>query len=95
MLPKCANPDCPSSFRYFHEGKLYVIVPRARLGGHTPGCSTRSGQLEYAWLCSACSPYLTIQIDEEFKARVVRKAESKSDSRFDAAADGSPNAGVV
>jgi hypothetical protein len=27
MLSKCANPSCPTTFRYLHEGKLYVIAP--------------------------------------------------------------------
>jgi hypothetical protein len=25
MLSKCANPTCPTTFRYLHEGRLYVI----------------------------------------------------------------------
>jgi hypothetical protein len=29
MLSKCANPSCPTTFRYLHEVKLYVIAPPA------------------------------------------------------------------
>jgi hypothetical protein len=81
MLSKCANPTCATTFRYLHEGKVYVIDLRepARL---KPKCSSRSGQLEYAWLCSSCSLYLTIQLDEEFGTRVVRKPEAKNGSKF-------------
>jgi hypothetical protein len=82
MLSKCANPTCPTTFRYLHEGRLYVIAPRKTLTGCKPRCSSKSGQLEYAWLCSSCSLYLTIQIDEEVGMRVVRKFEAKNGSKF-------------
>jgi hypothetical protein len=86
MLSKCANPTCATTFRYLHEGKLYVIDLREP-ARHKPRCSSRSGQLEYAWLCSSCSLYLTIQIDEEFGTRVVRKVEAKNGSEFAASAN--------
>jgi hypothetical protein len=73
MLSKCANPTCPTTFRYLHEGRLYVISPRETVAGHNPRCSRTPGQLEYAWLCSSCSLYLTIKTGEELEARVVRK----------------------
>jgi hypothetical protein len=73
MLSKCANPSCPTLFRYLHEGKLYVIGPKEAVARHKPRCSAKSAQIEYAWLCSSCCLCLTIQIDEEFGTRVVRK----------------------
>ncbi len=82
MLSKCANPTCPTTFRYLHEGRLYVIASKETLGGHKPSRSSKSGQIEYAWLCSSCSLYLTIQIDEEFGTRVVRKFEPNNASKF-------------
>jgi hypothetical protein len=82
MLSKCANPACPTTFRYLHEGRLYVIAPRETVAGFKPRGSGTSGQLEYAWLCSSCSLYLTIQIGEEFGTRVVRKVEAKNGSKF-------------
>ena len=87
MLSKCANPTCPTTFRYLHEGRLYVIAPREALAGYNPRCSSKSGQLEYAWLCSSCFLYLTIQIDEEFGTRVVRKLEAKNGSKFSTSAN--------
>jgi hypothetical protein len=86
MLSKCANPTCSATFRYLHEGRLYVIASRETLGGHKTRCSSKSGQLEYAWLCSSCSLYLTIQIDEERGTRVVRKFEATNGSKFSASA---------
>jgi hypothetical protein len=73
MLSKCANPSCLTLFRYLHEGKLYVIGPKEAVARQKPRCSAKSAQIEYAWLCSSCCLYLTIQIDEEFGTRVVRK----------------------
>jgi hypothetical protein len=28
MLAKCANPACSATFRYFHEGRLFVFEPK-------------------------------------------------------------------
>jgi hypothetical protein len=78
MLSKCANPSCPTTFRYLHEGKLYVIAPRQVVPRHNTTCSRRPAQLEYVWLCSSCSLYLTIQTDEEFGIRVIRNLEAKN-----------------
>jgi hypothetical protein len=78
MLSKCANPGCSTTFRYLHEGRLYVIDPREALARHQSSCLSKFGQLAYAWLCSSCSLYLTIHIDEEFGTRVVWKHEAKN-----------------
>jgi hypothetical protein len=80
MLSKCANPKCAAIFRYLHEGKLYVMDRRRPLTGHARKYGRKSGQLEYAWLCSCCSLYLTIEIDEDFGTMVVRELGRKNDS---------------
>lgn len=95
MLSKCANPTCRSLFRYLHEGKLYVIGPREVLARHKPSCSAKSGQIEYAWLCSSCCLHLTIQIDEEFGTRVVRKPKAKNGSNPSTPANSNRNADVA
>ena len=59
-----------------------MIAPRETVAGCNPRRSSTSGQLEYAWLCSSCSLYLTIQIGGEFGTRVVRKFEAKNGSKF-------------
>ena len=59
-----------------------MFASRETLAGHKARCSSKSGQLEYAWLCSTCSLYLTIQIDEEFGMRLVRKLDAKNGSKF-------------
>lgn len=91
MLSKCANPTCRTLFRYLHEGKLYVISPKEALAMRRPTSSAKSGQIECAWLCSSCCLHLTIQIDEEFGARVVRKVELCAGARVGKLADASIN----
>ena len=86
MLSKCANPDCSAPFRYLHDGRLYVVDSRVALAGRKPRCS-KSEQLKFAWLCSSCSLYLTIQIDHEFGTRVVGKLEAANASEFSTRAD--------
>jgi hypothetical protein len=78
MLSKCANPVCSTAFRYPHEGRLYVLDPGEALSRHKARCSSLSGKLEYAWLCSSCSLYLTIEIDEQFRTRVVCNVDAKN-----------------
>lgn len=95
MLSKCANPACTTIFRYLREGRLYVIDPREALARHNPRCSSKSRQLECAWLCSSCSHYLTIQIDAEFGTRVVGKIEAKNSFELYTHADDMPHTDVT
>ena len=95
MLSKCANPTCPTTFRYLHEGKLYVISPRESRAGREPRYANKSGQLQYAWLRSSCCFYLTIQIDEEFGTRAVRKHEVKNGSRLVTSAHDDTNIAIA
>jgi hypothetical protein len=78
MLSKCANPTCSTVFRYLHEGRLYVVAPGEALARHEARCSSQSAKPKYAWLCSSCSLYLTIQIDEEFRTTVVWNVDAKN-----------------
>jgi len=78
MLSKCASPACSNPFRYFHEGKLYLVESKASSGGRELPAdvklASRSRALEFAWLCSSCSRYMTIQNDDH-GMRVVHKHE--------------------
>lgn len=71
MVSKCANPECPASFRYFHQGKLYRIETdagadrrRVTLGAENkePGVLRR---LEFYWLCDTCSQAFTLVYDRK------------------------------
>jgi hypothetical protein len=77
MLSKCANPACPSAFRYLHEGKLFLIESEA---GPPKGASEaalqatgKSRAIDHVWLCSSCCRDMTVYIDDEDKVRVGRK----------------------
>ena len=65
MLSKCANPKCSNTFRYFREGKLYLIESKAQ--------PNKSRMLEYVWLCSSCCQDLTIHIGHDQAVTVLRK----------------------
>jgi hypothetical protein len=70
MLSKCANPDCPSSFRYLHEGKLFRV--------HFDSSETESAstpyidgdskkpirRVEFFWLCKDCSEKMTLHFEK-------------------------------
>lgn len=67
MLSKCANPTCSNTFRYLHEGKLYLINSASCCYGRKRIAipANKSGVPEYAWLCSVCCRYLTMRLNEE------------------------------
>ena len=81
MLSKCANPACLSTFRYLHEGKLFLIEFEA---GPTKGKSRaalrntgKSRAIDHVWLCSSCCRDMTVYIDDEDKVRVARKSDQE------------------
>ena len=78
MLSKCANPTCSNLFRYLHEGRLYLVNSASRFDGRKrlSTLDIKSGSPEYAWLCSVCSSYMTIHIDEENGTIVVVESET-------------------
>lgn len=83
MLAKCANPNCSNTFRYLHEGRLYLVDSSWAItnrNGSVEGTTRRTP--EYAWFCSSCCRHMAIRIDEEFGPIVVRKSESLQQKRF-------------
>jgi hypothetical protein len=75
MLSKCANPSCPASFRYLHEGRLFRIARSAHGhngNGHAdPGGPKAPQQLEYFWLCDSCASQMTMARTQKGEVRVV------------------------
>lgn len=53
MLAKCANPECSSSFRYLHEGKIFSLETTASATSVLERFSP--GRIELFWLCDSCS----------------------------------------
>ena len=74
MMSKCANPSCPSVFRYLREGKLFQVPAgvSARAAA-AKGSEVRKlpARDEFFWLCGTCSKELTIQVDPVAGARAV------------------------
>ena len=67
MLSKCANPSCPASFRYFHQGKLF----RMEVENSNPdeAVLTRAGKsvrrAEFFWLCDQCAKRMTLELGSD------------------------------
>jgi hypothetical protein len=61
MVSKCANPNCPASFLYLHQGKLFRMAVES---GKTDGLSTEirraQSHVEFYWLCDDCSATMTL-----------------------------------
>jgi hypothetical protein len=70
MLSKCANPGCPTSFRYLHEGKLFRIHvdPFASESDSTSGIGADrkkpARRVEFFWLCQDCSAKMTLSFEK-------------------------------
>ncbi len=69
MLSKCANPGCPTSFRYLHEGKLFRIHMDSDATDPTSvavGAETKkpSRRVEFFWLCQSCSAEMTLSVQK-------------------------------
>ena len=70
MLSKCANPGCPTSFRYLHEGKLFRIHidPDGSESLSTSGMDAKakkpSRHVEFFWLCQSCSAEMTLSFEK-------------------------------
>lgn len=62
MLSKCANPSCTAPFRYLHEGKLFRVARRSKVGASKGnGYDGKPPEkLEYYWLCDSCASQMTI-----------------------------------
>jgi hypothetical protein len=62
MLSKCANPGCPASFLYLHEGKLFRLDSSTEILARIPVSEvTRpSRRFEFFWLCDQCAAELTL-----------------------------------
>lgn len=69
MISKCANPVCPASFHYLHEGKLYGFRRE-----HGAGALPAGAQTEWYWLCSRCARTLSLNPSGELVPAAERPA---------------------
>jgi hypothetical protein len=63
MLSKCANPGCPASFLYLHEGKLFRLDSSSEIFVCIPVSEVTRPlrRFEFFWLCDQCSGELTLE----------------------------------
>jgi hypothetical protein len=75
-VSKCANPSCPTAFRYLHEGKLFQFEMRS-VSNHSadpPNVNSEKKPLcgaDCFWLCAPCSSALTLIFDPRRGITVV------------------------
>jgi hypothetical protein len=69
MVSKCANPGCFATFRYLHEGKLFVVGEHPT-GGVRTFPAARHG-VRCFWLCSQCSRTLAVIYDTHDGMRLI------------------------
>ena len=62
MLSKCANPGCPATFLYLHQGKLFRLDASIEIVAGTPVVEAKkpARRLEFFWLCNQCATELTL-----------------------------------
>ena len=82
MLSKCANPGCPTSFRYLHEGKLFRIHMDANEPGSGFGepadAKKPARRVEFFWLCQQCSAEMTLSFEEGVGVKIRPLADLRA-----------------
>ena len=83
MVSKCANPDCSTSFRYFHQGKLFRIetaigTERRRALGIGLEDKNLLKRLEFYWLCDSCAERFTLIFDRASGITVCPRDRSRA-----------------
>src|SRR4029077_4060940 len=68
LHPKCANPACPTAFRWLAGGKFFRFRPES-VACHmkdkvAPSLLWISG-VEHFWLCDRCSHLFTLVFEED------------------------------
>lgn len=58
MLSKCANPACTTPFQYLRDGRLFQM--ETGVGPQLVSDKKPQHRVEYFWLCSRCSPEMTL-----------------------------------
>jgi hypothetical protein len=68
MLHKCANPDCPRTFRSLNHGKLFLLETDRSADQISGAIPIRrrvkvAPSVERYWLCDGCSALLTLTFE--------------------------------
>ena len=78
MITNCANPKCGAPFRYFRDGKLFVIDRNIRSADSLPyEFDTCNGTgVQHYWLCGACCKSMSVAVGPHNEISVVEIAVS-------------------
>ena len=73
MISKCANPACPTCFRYLHEGRIFQFEVRSIPAAGVDARSSKSPLrgTEYFWLCDSCALTMTLVLDPDAEIALV------------------------
>lgn len=73
MLSKCANPGCPATFLYLHQGRLFRLDASIGILAHIPvrEVTKPSWRVEFFWLCNQCAAEMTLGYNKETGIKVV------------------------
>lgn len=72
MVRACANPKCGATFRYLHEGKLFVFEGPERPPPNNDGFGAGARSGRFFWLCSVCARAMTIAVGPNCTATLVQ-----------------------
>jgi hypothetical protein len=72
MVTNCINPPCRRPFRYFSEGKLFLLEPSRHGTAELPQGDDASQAMECFWLCGSCCTTLTLTMRGRRPAVVPR-----------------------
>lgn len=77
MLSKCANPGCPATFLYLHQGKLFRLDTSVDILVRIPvrEVTRPSRRVEFFWLCDECAAELTLGYNKETGIAVVPRVK--------------------
>jgi uncharacterized protein YlaI len=76
MLSKCLNPECPATFRYLKEGRLFRVNLQhdrqsSAIAARTAPPSLRRQHVEHFWLCQECSHRFAFTVDEHGEVHLL------------------------
>ena len=73
MTTQCANSECGAPFRYFRNGKIFLIDFKANGATTSP-----IREMEYFWLCGDCSTKMRVTVDSGGNAILEHLAPAAS-----------------
>ncbi len=91
MLSKCANPGCPATFLYLHQGKLFRVENEASDSENLDPHNKRPAQrVEFFWLCADCAVTMTLKYKKGVGITTAPVAQTMTVAQFQPEKPGPP-----